>query len=70
MKFAKKNIEAPVEDWLSEENVLEESTNAAIKSIIAWQLAESDETQENHQTENGRKDENQPHPTRPRRRPR
>lgn len=41
MKFNKKNIGAPVEDWLSEENILEESTNAAIKSVIAWQLAQA-----------------------------
>ena len=41
MKFNKKNIGALVEDWLSEENILEESTNAAIKSVIAWQLAQA-----------------------------
>ena len=41
MKFNKKHIGAPVEEWLNEEGILEESTNAAIKSVIAWQLAQA-----------------------------
>jgi antitoxin HicB len=41
MKFNKKNIGSPVEDWLKDEGILEESTNAAIKSVIAWQLAQA-----------------------------
>jgi hypothetical protein len=41
MKFNRENMEEPVEDWFSEENSFEKSTNAAIKSVIAWQLAEA-----------------------------
>jgi antitoxin HicB len=41
MKFKNKHIGSHVEDWLTEEGILEESTNAAIKSVIAWQLAQA-----------------------------
>jgi antitoxin HicB len=41
MKLNKKHVGSPVEDWLAEEGILEETTNAAIKSVIAWQLAQA-----------------------------
>jgi DNA-binding Xre family transcriptional regulator len=40
MKFKKKHIGSSVEDFLDEEGILESSTANAIKSVIAWQLAE------------------------------
>ena len=40
MKFNKKHLGSNVEDWLEEEGILEQTTVAAIKSVIAWQLAE------------------------------
>jgi predicted XRE-type DNA-binding protein len=40
MKFNKKHLGSSLEDWLEEEGILEETTNAAIKSALAWQLAQ------------------------------
>lgn len=40
MKFRKKHIGSSLEDFLSEEGILESSTAKAIKRVIAWQLAE------------------------------
>ncbi len=40
MKFKKKHIGSSLEDFLDEEGILESSTAKAIKSVIAWQLAE------------------------------
>jgi antitoxin HicB len=41
MKFNKRNVGSPVDEWLEEEGILEDTTNAAIKSVIAWQLAQA-----------------------------
>ena len=40
MKLNKKHIGSSLEEFLEEEGILEESTTQAIKSVIAWQLAE------------------------------
>jgi len=40
VKFKKKHIGSNLEDFLDEEGILENSTAKAIKSVIAWQLAE------------------------------
>ena len=40
MKLKKERIGSSVEDFLEEEGILDESTAKAIKSVIAWQLAE------------------------------
>lgn len=40
MKFNKKHLGSSFESWLEEEGILEETTNAAIKSVLAWQLAQ------------------------------
>jgi antitoxin HicB len=40
MKFKKKHIGTRLEDWLAEEGILEDATAYAVKSVIAWQLAE------------------------------
>jgi antitoxin HicB len=40
VKFKKKHIGSSLEDFLDEEGILESSTAKAIKSVIAWQLAE------------------------------
>ena len=40
MKFKKKHVGSSLEDFLDEEVILESSTAKAIKSVIAWQLAE------------------------------
>jgi antitoxin HicB len=40
MKFKTKHMGTRLEDWLSEEGILEEATVAAVKSVIAWQLGE------------------------------
>jgi DNA-binding phage protein len=40
VKLKSKHLGSRLEDFLSEEGILEETTVAAIKSVIAWQLAE------------------------------
>ena len=40
MKFNKKHLGSSFESWLEEEGILEETTNAAIKSVLAWQLVQ------------------------------
>lgn len=40
MKLNKKHIGSSLEEFLGEEGLLEETTTQAIKSVIAWQLAE------------------------------
>lgn len=40
MKLDKAQIGSPIEDWLEEENILQEATLAAVKNVIAWQLSE------------------------------
>jgi DNA-binding Xre family transcriptional regulator len=40
MKFNKKHLGSSFESWLEEEGILEETTNAAIKSVLAWQLTQ------------------------------
>jgi len=40
MKFKKKHVGSSLEDFLEEEGILESATAKAIKSVVAWQLAE------------------------------
>jgi hypothetical protein len=40
MKFKKKHLGSSLEDFLEEEGILESATAEAIKSVVAWQLAE------------------------------
>ena len=40
MKFNKKHLGSDFESWLEEEGILEESTRFAVKSVLAWQLAQ------------------------------
>lgn len=40
MKFKNKHRGPSLESFLEEEGILEEATVAAVKSVIAWQLAE------------------------------
>lgn len=40
MKFKKKHVGSSLEDFLEEERILESATAKAVKSVIAWQLAE------------------------------
>jgi antitoxin HicB len=40
MKFNKKHIGSSLDSWLEEEGILEESTNFAIKSVLAWQIGQ------------------------------
>jgi antitoxin HicB len=40
MMISKNHIGSTLDSWLEEEGILEEATNAAIKSVLAWQLAE------------------------------
>jgi antitoxin HicB len=40
MKFKKKHLGSSFESWLEEEGILEESTNYAVKNVLAWQLAQ------------------------------
>jgi predicted XRE-type DNA-binding protein len=41
MKFKKANVGSSLEDFLEEEGILEDTTNVAIKEVIAWQLAQA-----------------------------
>ena len=38
MKFKKKHLGSSFESWLADEGILEETTNSAVKSVLAWQL--------------------------------
>ena len=40
MKFNPKHVGSSFEEWLEEEGILEETTSTAIKSVLAWQLAQ------------------------------
>lgn len=40
MKFNPKRLGTHLEDLLEEDGILEESTNFAVKSVLAWQLAQ------------------------------
>ena len=40
MKLNKKDLGSTIEEWLEEEGILEETTNSATKSVLAWQLAQ------------------------------
>ena len=40
MTINKKHIGSSIESWLEEEGILEVTTNAAIKSVLAWELAQ------------------------------
>lgn len=40
MTFNKEYLGTALEDWLEEEGILQESTLAAAKKVIAWQLSE------------------------------
>ena len=40
MTINKKHIGSSIESWLEEEGILEETTNAAIKSVLAWELGQ------------------------------
>jgi predicted transcriptional regulator len=40
MKFNKKHVGSSLEDFLDEEGILEAATSKAVKSVVAWQLAE------------------------------
>lgn len=39
-KFNASNIGSSFDDFLTEENILEEATATAIKRVLAWQIAE------------------------------
>ncbi len=39
--FNKKNIGTSIDQLLEEDGMLEEATNAAIKSVLAWQYSEA-----------------------------
>ena len=41
MKFNEKHIGSSVESWLEDEGLLEDATNFAIKSVLAWQYTEA-----------------------------
>jgi antitoxin HicB len=41
MKIAAKNRGTRLEELLEEDGILEESTNFAVKSVLAWQLAQA-----------------------------
>lgn len=40
MKFNKKHVGSSLEDFLEEEGILEAATTKAVKSVVAWQLAQ------------------------------
>ena len=40
MKLNQKHLGSTIEEWLEEEGILEETTNSATKSVLAWQLAQ------------------------------
>ena len=40
MKINDKHRGSTLESWLEEEGILEEVTNAAVKSVLAWQISQ------------------------------
>lgn len=40
MKLNKKHIGSSFDSWLEEEGLLEDATNFAVKSVLAWQIAQ------------------------------
>jgi antitoxin HicB len=40
MKLNQKHIGSSLESWLEEEGLLEDATNFAIKSVLAWKFAQ------------------------------
>ena len=40
MKIDNKHRGSTLESWLEEEGILEEVTNAAVKSVLAWQISQ------------------------------
>jgi antitoxin HicB len=40
MKFNEKHVGSSFESWLEEEGLLEDATNFAIKSVLAWKFAQ------------------------------
>ena len=40
MKLNKKHIGSSFESWVEKEGILEDSTNFAVKSVLAWQLTQ------------------------------
>ena len=40
MTFSKKHLGSSFESWLEDEGILEEATNHAVKSVLAWQLTQ------------------------------
>ncbi len=40
VKFNPKRLGSSFEDWLAAEGILKDSTNTAIKSVLAWQLSQ------------------------------
>ncbi len=43
------------EDWLKEEGIYEETTNASIKKVVAWQIEQAMQTQNLTRTEMARR---------------
>lgn len=40
MKVNRKHVGSRLEDWLEEEGILQETTNSAMKAVLAWQLTQ------------------------------
>jgi DNA-binding phage protein len=38
MTINRKHLGSPLEDWLEDEGILEETTASAMKAVLAWQL--------------------------------
>ena len=57
MKKRKKNphVGGLFEDWLKEEGIYEETTNAAIKKVVAWQIEQAMQEQNLTRTEMARR---------------
>ncbi|MFN0317523.1 MAG: Fis family transcriptional regulator [Burkholderiales bacterium] len=57
MKKPKKNphVGGLFEDWLKEEGIYEETTNAAIKKVVAWQIEQAMQEQNLTRTEMARR---------------
>src|SRR6266849_11062142 len=69
-KLANPHSGSTLDDFLEEEGIREEVTTAAIKKVIAWQLAEEMKKKSITKGTPGRADAHQPRPDRPHPRPR
>jgi hypothetical protein len=65
MKFNPKHVGSSLEDALAEFAILEDATNYAVKSVLAWKFEQAVKKEKTQQAQNRRSHEHQPRPIGP-----